>query len=91
MIAVGSDDEGVVVFVGRFLALDIFLRNADSQSYRLALPVDGITGGIVCAPAGAQTLFVGELHRAFDVDDACGEEAVGDVLVEEYARSHLLI
>ena len=28
--------------------------------------------------------MVGELHGALDVDDACGEEAVGDVLVEEH-------
>ena len=78
------NDESIVVFIGRFLAPDMFLWDADAQANGLTLPVDGVAGRVVGAPAGTQPLMVGELLRALDVDDACGEQTVSDVLVEEH-------
>ena len=79
-----GDHKGVVVLIGWFLATDVFLRDADGQSHRLTLPIDGVGRGVVGAPAGTQALVVGELHGALDIDDASGEETVRDVLVEEH-------
>ena len=61
MIIVGGHDKSVIVFIGRLLTLDIFLWDADCQPYCFALPVDGVAGGIVGAPAGTQTFLVREL------------------------------
>ena len=78
------DDVGVVVLVRRLLADDVFLRHTDGKAHRLTLPLQGVGGRVVGAPAGTQTLLVGKLHRAFHVDDACGETVVVGIAVEKH-------
>ena len=45
---------------------------------------DGVAGGIVGAPAGTKTFLIRELLRVFHIDDACGEQVICNVLVEEH-------
>ena len=84
MAVVGAHDIGIVVFVGRLFAADVLLGNPDAESDGLGLEVLMIARRPVGAPAAPQPRLVGEFHRLFHVDDACGEEVILHILIEEY-------